>query len=221
VNTLGINADAKNVLKMSKEIAVILVDQKAVKFNIDDPFTYSSGIKSPIYTDCRVLISDTMKRRIISKRLQEMTSKKSIPDVVCGTASAGIPWAAWVAQALNKPLIYARKKPKGHGLEKQIEGRLEEGQNVVLVEDLVSTGESALNAVETVTENQGDVTDVCSIFTYGFPDTMKKFREKNLGLNSATNLDEVLDYARTAGRLSQDEIDEIKDWRSNPGGWLK
>mgnify|MGYP000414108205 CR=1 FL=1 len=204
---------------MSKEIAKILVETGAVLFNTEEPFTYASGIRSPIYTDCRILISKPDERKIISKSLQDEILRGEYPDIICGTAAAGIPWAAWISESLNKPMIFVRKKAKEHGRKKQVEGVLDEGARVQVVEDLVSTGGSCLDAVEVVRQNGGVVSDVVAIFSYGLSDSLKNFEDAGLRLNSLTTLDEVLEYCLSKNVLDESQAGEVRKWRGSPGGW--
>ena len=154
----------------SQRVAKALLDIHAVTLNPDQPFTWASGLKSPIYTDNRLTISyPEVRQAIFNGMVEQIKLHFSAADVIAGTATAGIPHAAWVAQNMELPMIYVRTKPKDHGQGKQIEGVLKEGQKVVVIDDLISTGGSVLNAVRAVNNAGGKVIGVVSVFTYDLP----------------------------------------------------
>jgi len=164
---------------IARKVAEILLNAKAVKLNVKEPFTYTSGLISPIYTDNRVLISYVEERDTIVDGFIDLIKERGLkPDYIAGTATAGIPWAAFVAEKMKLPMVYVRNKPKGHGAGKQIEGMLTKGKSVLIIEDLVSTGGSALNSVNAIrNEGKGIVHEVFAIFSYGMDKAETAFRE--------------------------------------------
>lgn len=168
---------------ISKSIANDLIRIEAVKISIDSPFTWTSGIKSPVYCDNRITLSDVDVRNNIKNSLVNCITEK-FPEVNCiaGVATAGIPQGAIISDSMNLPFVYVRNKPKGHGLGNQIEGRIKPGQKVVVVEDLVSTGKSSLEAVQALRDAGCDVVGMVAIFTYGFDKTYQIFEEMNVPL---------------------------------------
>lgn len=205
----------------SKKIAKILLENKAVKLSFNPPFTYTSGIKGPIYTDNRVLISFPNAREIIVKALIKAIKNIGVNfDYIAGTATAGIPWASFVAQKLNLPMIYIRPEPKGHGAGKQIEGKLEENKRVLVVEDLVTTGGSSLKSVNVV-KNEGKCAcdTVLAIFTYGLEKSKNAFEAAGVRLIALTNFDDLLKVAKKEGRISQDDLKKILEYKKDPENW--
>ncbi|MEZ4704254.1 MAG: orotate phosphoribosyltransferase [Bdellovibrionota bacterium] len=170
---------SKIEMKNAREIASILLEHKAVELNPDKPFTFSSGLSSPIYCDNRILISDPGARIRVCQAFLQMLEPLSF-DVVCGVATAGIAWASWIAQALGKPMAYVRSSSKEHGKQNQIEGRIQKGQSVVLIEDLISTGGSSLKAAQSILDQEIDVQAIASIFTYGFASSVKLFEKQGI-----------------------------------------
>lgn len=201
---------------MDELVAQLLLDNEAVKIDAEKPFTWTSGIKSPIYCDNRVLISDPDAVNTITLAFKEMLEEMDF-DIVAGTATAGIPWASFLAYDLEKPMIYIRSKPKEHGTKSQIEGVLKKGKKVVIIEDLVSTGKSSLAAVEAVRNEGGTVVGVFSIFQYGFPSAEKAFKEAKCALESITNFPVLLEQLD----LSDEQKNEILSFAKNPEGWRK
>ncbi|WP_100011019.1 orotate phosphoribosyltransferase [Lentibacillus sediminis] len=196
------------------EIANDLLAIKAVQINTDDYFTWTSGIKSPIYCDNRLTISYPSIRKRIAEAFVTMISEKGIePDVIAGCATAGIPHAAWLAEELGIPMVYVRSKPKGHGNGKQIEGELLPGQQVIVIEDLVSTGGSSLNAAKALQEHGAEVIGVLSIFTYGLRQTAETFAGENIALDSITGFDQLMNVLKEAGIMDEKEKAEMLTWR--------
>ncbi|MCX6734234.1 MAG: orotate phosphoribosyltransferase [Candidatus Peregrinibacteria bacterium] len=211
----------------SRRIAEILLNVKAVKISFDPPFTYASGMKAPIYTDNRVLVSHVSERKEVIDGLCELANqicqqnKWNTSDVFyAGTATAGIPWASFVAMQLNAPMVYVRPKPKEHGTGKQIEGSLPELSKVIVVEDLVTTGGSSL-ATATVleTEAKSGSNDIIAIFTYGFPPTYKMFEEQGVALHTLTDFDTLLDVAKEKGMITQEQFEKVLEYKADPQGW--
>lgn len=195
-----------------KEVAKKLLEIKAVMINNKDRFTWASGIKSPIYTDNRLINSFPKERRVIEKHFADMV-KNEFPgvEVVMGTATAGISHAAYISEILELPMGYVRGSKKSHGRQNQIEGMSVEGKKVVVIEDLLSTGGSSLEAVEALKEAGAEVLGVAAIFQYGLKKLKANFA--NLKYTTLTNLDELLEVASEENFIESDEIQIVKDFR--------
>lgn len=194
-------------------VAKSLLDIAAIKLQPNDPFTWASGIKSPIYTDNRKTISFPDARRIIIDGLADLI-KEQYPNVavIGGVATAGIPHAAWVAEKLDLPMIYVRSKPKDHGTGKQIEGVLAAGQKVVLIDDLISTGGSVLGAVKATQAAGGEVLGVAAIFSYELPAATINFAQAATPFSSLTNFSSLIQVAQKTGEITADELTMIANW---------
>ncbi len=204
----------------SETVTKILLNLKAVTLNPSKPFRYASGILSPVYTDCRVLIGYPDERNQIRDLYIEAIKESGIEfDIVAGTATAGIPHAAWIAEKLNLPMIYVRGKAKDHGKENLVEGPLEKGQKVIVIEDLVSTGESSINSVNAIRNLGGEVTHVFSIITYGIGKGDEAFKENHLELVSLTTFEQVVKEAKNMDYITEEETKIVLDWISDPKGW--
>ncbi len=180
---------------MNEDIAKILLEKKAVKLNARDPFTFVSGIRSPIYCDNRQMIAYPEEReKIVDSFINE--SRKYDFDIVAGTSTAGIPWASWISDKLNKPMAYIRGVKKGHGAGNQIEGAEVDGKKVIIIEDLISTGGSSFSAVEAVREAGGICVAVIAIFTYDFKKAITKFKEGGCKLLTITNFSTLVNIAK-------------------------
>ena len=202
------------------EVANILLKIQAVTLNPAKPYTFISGLKSPIYCDNRLLISYPDLRTKIIDEFINLIHKHSLAfDVVGGTATAGIPHAAWVADRLKKPMIYIRGKSKDHGKKNQIEGKLEKGQTVLVIEDLVSTGGSSVSAVEAVREAGGVVHACCAIFTYEFEQAKKKFADTECKLFTLTTFSELLTTATEQKFITPEEETIAREWNKDPERW--
>lgn len=199
----------------ARGVARILLQLGAVSINARQPFVYSSGVKSPIYTDNRLLISYPEEREQIvdglARRIIELVGVDNV-DVVAGTATAGIPWATWVAAWLRKPLIYVRPSPKEHGRAKQIEGRLQEGQRVVVIEDLISTGTSSLQTVDAIREAGGTVVQCAAIFTYEFDEARDGYAQRAVPLTALTTISTLLDVAVAEGNIDMEDRGAVVEW---------
>lgn len=204
--------------ELAEKLAAMLLEIKAVTIvGQDNLFTWVSGIRSPIYCDNRITISYPPVRTAIAQGFAKLILKDfSQADVIAGTATAGIPHAAWVAQELDKPMVYVRSTAKGHGKGNQIEGRLEPGSKVVLIEDLLSTGGSSLKAVEALQEAGAEVICVLAIFSYLFPEVQNKFDAAGIPFQTLTDYGVLLPMAASMGYVKQDEIDGLKAWSGNP-----
>lgn len=201
----------------AQQIAKDLLEIQAVSLQPNDPFTWASGIKSPIYCDNRVTISYPKVRHAIAKGLAHKI-KENFPEVECiaGTATAGIPHAAFIADILDLPMVYIRSKAKDHGQGNQIEGRLKEGTKVVVIDDLISTGGSVLKAVEAAQKAGADVLGVAAIFTYELPAGKENFAKHHLPFIALTNYSTLIEVAKETGYISEDDLAILHRWRENP-----
>jgi orotate phosphoribosyltransferase len=197
-------------------VALALLQAQAVLLRPHEPFTFASGIKSPIYCDNRLLLGNVAARTVISDAFAAMVSDA---EVVAGTATAGIPWAAWVAERAAKPMAYVRSGAKAHGRGRQIEGASVAGKRVLLMEDTVSTGESAVTAIEALySEGAASVSCAC-IFTYGWQATYDRFVAAKAPLTALTTLVPVLDAAVSAGYIKAEQRATVEAWSANPKEW--
>ncbi|AYU54997.1 orotate phosphoribosyltransferase [Staphylococcus debuckii] len=201
---------------MSKKIAQSLLDIGAVALSPNDLFTWSSGIKSPIYCDNRVTLGYPAVRNEIRDGLIELI-QEHFPEaeIVSGTATAGIPHAAFISEKLEMPMSYVRSKSKSHGKQNQIEGAPSKGKKIVVVEDLISTGGSSLVAAEALKEAGAEVLGVVAIFTYGLAKADTMFKEADLPLYTLSNYNELIDVAEDEGKISTEDIKSLVEWRDN------
>jgi orotate phosphoribosyltransferase len=192
----------------------------AIRINTDNPFTWASGYRMPVYNDNRLLLGNADHRLLIAQGFQSLLEEKKIKaDVIAGTATAGIPPATTLADLIKMPLIYVRSAPKKHGMQNQIEGVLTESQNVIVIEDLVSTGGSALNAVETIRSSGGQVQHCFCIFTYGFPEAEEKFAQSDCQLHALLTLEQLIDFDAKTGALTGAQIALLRSWLQSPFEW--
>jgi orotate phosphoribosyltransferase len=205
---------------MKQKIAKKLLDIEAVFLNPSEPFIWSSGIKSPIYCDNRLTLSYPIVRDEISTGLVEII-KEQFPDVevIAGTATAGIPHAAWVSEKLNLPMCYVRSKAKAHGKGKQIEGKAAPGQKVVVVEDLISTGGSCITAVNALREAGCDVLGVAAIFTYELEKGKRMLEEHDIKAFALSDYSSLLAVALQNSIIREEELEQLKLWGENPEKW--
>lgn len=205
----------------ARVIANALLNIGAVKVSMNPPFTWTSGVKSPVYCDNRKLISHPRERKQIVDSFKELVkSLPAQPEYIGGTATAAIPWAAFLAYELDLPMIYIRPEKKEHGALRQVEGDLPAGKRVLIVEDLISTGGSSIAAASAVqNECKGVVTDVFAIVTYEFEEAKKKFMEAGLKLSTLTNFSTVMTCALDKGIISKDEWNKILEFRKDPRSW--
>lgn len=204
----------------AKKVAKALLDIHAVTLRPDEPFTWASGLKAPIYTDNRLTISyPEVRQAIFNGMVEQIKLHFADADVIAGTATAGIPHAAWVAQVLGLPLIYVRSKPKDHGQGRQIEGVLKKGQKVVVIDDLISTGGSVLNAVWAVANAGGEVAGVVAVFTYGLPAAEQNFHAHGLKYYAVTDYPTLIQVATENDEISSDHIASLQQWRQDPLQW--
>ena len=204
----------------AKKTAELLLKIKAIKLSPNKPFNWASGWKSPIYCDNRVTLSSPPVRNFLRTEIAKIVeSKYGKPDVIAGVATGAIAIGVLVAEELGVPFVYVRPEPKSHGRKNQIEGHLESGQNVVVIEDLISTGKSSLNAVEALKESGAVVKGMVAIFSYGFDIAETNFKEKNVRLTTLSNYESLLNLASESSYISDKEMDALKDWRKDPSSW--
>lgn len=205
-----------------EEVAKILLNINAIALNAKKPFRYTSGILSPIYTDCRLVISMPKDRKKITDLYVETIKNAQISfDVIAGTSTAGIPWASWIADVFNLPMIYVRANKKGHGKGNQIEGLVKKGLKSIVIEDLISTGGSSVEAVKAIRNSGGNVSYVLSIMTYGMIEAKNNFKKNNIKLVSLTDFDTVVRIAKKYQYISKNDQQTIKTWAKNPELWGK
>ncbi|MDT3958864.1 orotate phosphoribosyltransferase [Staphylococcus kloosii] len=201
---------------MTKSIAQSLLDIGAVSLSPNDLFTWSSGIKSPIYCDNRVTLGYPKVRTEIRDGLSALIKEKfSNVEIVSGTATAGIPHAAYVSEVLNLPMNYVRSKSKSHGKQNQIEGALSKGKKVVVIEDLISTGGSSITAVDALKEAGAEVLGVVAIFTYGLNKADELFNDVGVPFYTLSDYNELIEVAKDNGDISEEDIKTLVEWRDN------
>ena len=204
----------------AKKTAEHLLQIKAIKLNPNEPFNWASGWKSPIYCDNRITLSYPSVRVFLKQEIAKIVELEyGKPDVIAGVATGAIAIGVLVAQELGVPFIYVRPEPKKHGRKNQIEGYLESGQNVVVIEDLISTGNSSLNAVDALKEAGAVVKGMVAIFSYGFEVADKNFEEKNVRLATLSNYDSLLEQALDSSYINEEELITLNDWRKSPSEW--
>ncbi|WP_028611195.1 orotate phosphoribosyltransferase [Paenibacillus harenae] len=210
------------VAELPKEIAKSLLEIEAVTLRPNDPFTWTSGIKSPIYCDNRLTMTYPAIRDLVAEGFASII-RENYPDaeVIAGTSTAGIPHAAWVAQKLNLPMAYIRDKAKGHGKQNQIEGRILPGQKVVVIEDLISTGGSSLKAALAVREAGAEVSAVLAIFTYEFDMAAAAFAAERMPLATLSNYSTLIETAAQLGKVAPGDVNALHSWRKDPQSFGK
>ena len=202
------------------KIADYLLQIKAVKLQPNDPFTWASGWKSPIYCDNRKTLSYPKIRTAIRQTFAEQIAEKySNIDVIAGVATGGIAIGALVAEEMGLPFIYIRSSAKGHGLGNQVEGAYEAGQRVVVIEDLISTGGSSLQAIEALKEADMEVLGLGAIFTYGFDKAVSNFSEANCDFFTLSDYDHLIEQAKNTNYVSESDVDSLVEWKANPQIW--
>lgn len=208
--------------KVAQLIAQKLIEVEAVKLQPNNPFTWASGWKSPIYCDNRKTLSFPSLRSLIKLQLSRVIAEE-FPEVeaISGVATGAIAQGALVADALGLPFSYIRSAPKDHGMENLIEGELKQGTKVVIVEDLISTGGSSLKAVEAVRKHGAEVLGMVAIYTHGFPDALRNFDEVRVRLVTLSDYNAVLAEAQRTGYISPEEQEILVEWRKSPDTWGK
>jgi len=206
--------------KTAKQTAEVLLQVKAIKLQPNDPFTWASGWKSPIYCDNRIVLSFPKIRNYIRTTMaKQIEAKYGNIDVIAGVATGAIGIGVLVAQELGLPFIYVRPEAKSHGRQNQIEGFIESGQNVVVVEDLISTGKSSLNAVKALKKAKVNVKGMVAIFSYGFDVAQENFKKAQVELNTLSNYENLLEQALDTKYITSKEQDILALWNANPSEW--
>lgn len=207
-------------VSVSKQVALFLLEIEAIKLNLESPYTWASGWKSPIYCDNRISLSYPHIRTYIKEQLSALLREKfREAEVVGGVATAGIPQGALVADYLGLPFLYVRPKPKEHGLSNQIEGRAQAGQQVVVIEDLVSTGGSSMKAIDALRRADMNVLGMISIFSYSFKQSIDLFDKNRITYFSLSNYETLIEVALQQGYVKKNEAEQLKDWRMAPDQW--
>lgn len=211
------------IVKMttSEKVAKLLLGLNAVTISPKKPYRYSSGILSPVYSDMRLLISYPKERKIIIREMANIIRNLGIPDVVAGTATAGIPHAAYVSELLNIPMVYVRGKAKDHGKKSQIEGLFRKGQKAIIIEDLISTANSSLETLRVLKSKGGQVKNIIAIYTYTIPASIYNLKKAGVQLHTLTTFPTVVDMAVKMGKMKAKDKDLVLDWLKNPAGWGK
>ncbi|MCB9047075.1 MAG: orotate phosphoribosyltransferase [Chitinophagales bacterium] len=209
-------------MSTQKHFAEKLMQIKALQINLQQPYTWASGWNSPVYCDNRKVLSYPYTRDFVKSELANMVLEH-FPDaeVIAGVATAGIPHGAMAADQLKLPFIYVRSKPKEHGMGNQIEGVLEHGQKVVVIEDLVSTGKSSLQAVDAIRAAGGEVLGMCALFTYGFDAAAKAMEEASVPLYTISNYTALMEVAEEQNLVTAEQKQSLEQWRKDPAGWGK
>lgn len=209
-----------NKTEIEQQVAEFLLQIKAIKLQPNNPFTWASGWKSPIYCDNRTTLSHPTIRTYIRQNLTSLIQEEFGPVAcVAGVATAGIPQGALVAQELGLPFVYVRAKPKEHGTGNLIEGDVFAGQRVIVVEDLISTGKSSLQAVDALRAAGCDVAGLVAIFTYGFDAAAENFKKANCRFATLSNYNALIKYAEEHQYISKEDVKLLEQWRENPSGW--
>ena len=206
--------------KVAEQTVNFLIQINAIKLNTKNPFTWTSGIKSPVYCDNRLVLSYPKIREFISDSMTHIITNKYGSDIsIAGVATGAIAVGAMISERLNVPYAYVRPEPKGHGLRNQIEGNIEEKSNVVVIEDLISTGKSSLNAINALKSEGINVMGMLSIFSYNFDFANKKFIDEKVNINSLADYNTLVEVIESNGDLNNDEITRLKKWREDPESW--
>jgi len=218
-----IDAEKKHIIldkDLARDVAKSLLDINAVLLRPNNPFTWSSGWNSPIYCDNRLTLRHPeIRKKIVLSFISIIENHLEKPDVITGTATAGIPHAAWVAGSMDLPLAYVRAKAKAYGLGNQIEGGVDKGQSTVVIEDLISTGGSAISVVEALKFIGADVKAVLSIFSYGFDKANERFARHKIPVYTLTDYVTLIDVALEKGVVQESDLDLLNRWRKNPERW--
>lgn len=206
----------------AQQTAELLLQINAIKLNSKNPFTWASGWKSPIYCDNRITLSFPAVRNYIRDEfVKQIEDKFGRPDVIAGVATGAIGIGILVAEAMGLPFVYVRPEAKKHGRQNQVEGFLQKGQTVIVVEDLISTGGSSLMAVEALRNEGANVKGMAAIFTYGFPISQEKIAEAKLEVYTLSNYENLIEKAVEKKYVSEEELETLQSWNSNPSEWGK
>jgi orotate phosphoribosyltransferase len=206
--------------KIEKQIAELLLQINAIKLSPENPFTWASGWKSPIYCDNRIILSYVKARHQVAQQMAEYI-KQTYPTVelIAGVATGAIGIGILVAELLNLPFVYVRPEPKKHGRQNQIEGSVSQNQKTVVIEDLISTGMSSINAVKALRDSSLDVLGMVAIFSYAFDISKENFEKENVKLHTLSNYHFLLEKAIEIGYISEKELDTLNQWRISPDKW--
>lgn len=206
----------------AQQTAELLLQINAIKLETKNHFTWASGWKSPIYCDNRVILSFPAVRNYIKEEfVKQIEAKFGRPDVIAGVATGAIGIGILVAEAMGLPFVYVRPEAKKHGRQNQVEGFLQKGQTVIVVEDLISTGGSSLMAVEALRNEGANVKGMAAIFTYGFPISEEKIAAAKLDVYTLSNYENLIEKAVEKKYVSEEELETLKSWNSNPSEWGK
>ena len=206
--------------KVAEQTIIYLTQINAIKLNTKNPFTWTSGIKSPIYCDNRLILSYPVVRKFIADEMTDIVKNLYGEKIsIAGVATGAIAIGAMIAERLNLPYSYVRPEPKGHGLKNQIEGNIQEGSNVVVIEDLISTGKSSLSAINALKSEGYNIMGMLSIFSYNFQFANEKFEHENILINSLSDYNSLIEKIESEGSLKENEINRLKKWRENPKIW--
>ena len=204
----------------AEKTAEFLLQINAIKLNSKNPFTWASGWKSPIYCDNRLILSFPVIRNFIRESFaKQIEQKYGKPDLIAGVATGAIGIGILVAEYLSLPFVYVRPEPKKHGRKNQIEGYFQKGQKVVVIEDLISTGGSSLQAVDALKEAELDVKGLMAIFSYNFEVSKENFKSKGIDLFTLSNYEVLIQQAIKSNYINEDEIETLKNWQENPAIW--
>ena len=207
-------------MTIAESIARVALEVGAIRVNVQQPFTWASGYKMPIYNDNRLLLGNAQNRALVTEGFQDLLKKITTEvEVIAGTATAGIPHATSLADLLQVPLVYVRSTAKSHGMGNKIEGILKKNQKVLVIEDLISTGGSAVNAVTAVREAGGIVDHCFSIFSYGFPESLEKFKSASCQVHSILDFSELLKVAQSTQDIPLNDIQTLQSWQESPFKW--
>ena len=206
--------------KIEKQIAELLLQINAIKLSPENPFTWASGWKSPIYCDNRIILSYVKARHQVAQQMAEYI-KQNYPTVelIAGVATGAIGIGILVAELLNLPFVYVRPEPKKHGRQNQIEGSVSQNQKTVVIEDLISTGMSSINAIKSLRDSSLDVLGMVAIFSYAFDISKENFEKENVKLHTLSNYHFLLEKAIEIGYISEKELDTLNQWRISPDKW--
>ena len=209
-------------MSFAQQLAKISLEIGAIKISPQEPFTWASGYRMPLYNDNRMLLGNADHRALVAEAMKTVIEKEDLRiDAIAGVATAGIPHATSLANLMKLPLIYVRSSPKEHGLKNQVEGILKSGQKVIVVEDLISTGGSAIRAVDAVREARGVVEHCFGIFSYDFPEAKEQFEKSHCRLHTLLNLHSLLEYAIKEKHITTDEKRVVDSWIQDPFEWGK
>jgi len=207
--------------KVAEQTINYLTQINAIKLNTKKPFTWTSGIRSPIYCDNRLLLSYPEIRKFIADRMSEIIANKYGQKIsITGVATGAIAIGAMIAERLNSPYSYVRPEPKGHGLKNQIEGYIEEGSKLVVIEDLISTGKSSLKAIKALRNKNLNVVGMLSVFSYNFDFANERFQKENISINSLADYNTLVEMIIAEGSITYAESNRLMEWRKDPQSWI-